>query len=55
MKYNRDNFCPIISTKSLKIKFNEEIMGFIMIPEKLTDQEQSFFTSIDRKKINKSL
>ena len=37
MKYNRDDFVPIITNMSIKIKFNEEIMGFIMIPERLTD------------------
>lgn len=52
MIYDRNEFVPQITNKKIAIKYNKEIMGFIKLQEDMTEEQQAFFSSIEKWKIN---
>ena len=54
MVYNREEFIPTIHKRDVRIKYNAEIIGFILIQPEM-DEGIDFFSSISRLRFNVSL
>ena len=54
MVYNREDFIPEVKKREVNIKYNKEIIGFILIQPEM-DEDIDFFSSISRKRFNDSL
>lgn len=54
MVYNREKFIPWVSDTMMRIPFNEEIMGYILVSPQISENAL-FFSSVSRRVFNKSL